>query len=229
MAKLSDLVLCTSGVTGVPVATVREISRRLREAGLISTGSGGRYGGADMTPEDATNLLTALLIVRASAVSLNEVALLTRSYLQDLTSHDDNVGRWRTALALPQLCHLKLGHTFGDAFRALITSILNGDMERSIKKWTMSRPHGVAPYFGLTVQISSLKPYREANIEFRSAGFEQNMTYARRSDKLSVWRLPRKWSEVEDPSGDNLRVLASIQQETLKAIGLLLRREIKHG
>jgi hypothetical protein len=45
MAKLSDLVLRSSEITGVPLPTVREISRRLRENHLIQTGVGGRYGG----------------------------------------------------------------------------------------------------------------------------------------------------------------------------------------
>jgi hypothetical protein len=55
------------------------------------------------------------------------------------------------------------------------------------------------------------------------------MIYVRRSDKLSMLPLPRKWSEVDDAAGDDLRVSAHIQEDTLKAIGLLLRSEIKHG
>src|SRR5271170_3484731 len=88
MAKLSDLILCTSEVTGIPEGTVREISRRLREDGLIGTGKGGRYGGAEMTPNDAASLLTALLIVRASSISLSDIARLTKGHLKGLTSHN---------------------------------------------------------------------------------------------------------------------------------------------
>jgi hypothetical protein len=222
MAKLSDLVLRSSEVTGVPVATVREISRRLREAELISTGKGGRYGGADMTPGDAASLLTSLLVVRASAVSLNNIALLTKSHLQDLTSHENSPSRWSRPIALPQLRRLKLGHTFGDAFSALIESISNGDMERAIKKWTLGRPHGTAPYFNLTVRVNNPSPNQEAAIGFVTSAFEQWMVYLRRRDKRTVAHPPSKWSDV-DNSEIGLRVLATIQESELKAIGLLLR------
>src|SRR6266849_2432707 len=119
MAKLSDLILCTSEITGIPQATVREVSRRLREGHLIQTGKGGRYGGADMMPRDAVILLTALLIVRGFSVPFTNVASLTRGYLR-LTAHrpyrDRMVwARWDRRLALAQLCRLESGHTFEDA------------------------------------------------------------------------------------------------------------------
>src|SRR5262245_15350157 len=125
MAKLSDLISCCSDVTGVPPAAVREISRRLRERKLIRTGTGGRYGGADMTPEDASSLLTALVIVRASSVSLSEIASLTRSHLRDFRSYGVGAGHlfldsWHQKLALPQLCRLKKGHSFGESLSALL-------------------------------------------------------------------------------------------------------------
>src|SRR6516164_9520342 len=87
MAKLSDLISCCSDVTGVPPAAVREISRRLREGRLIRTGTGGRYGGADMTHDDASSLLTALLIDRTTSVSLSQIVWLTRSHLRDFRSY----------------------------------------------------------------------------------------------------------------------------------------------
>ena len=74
VAKLKDLVERCSEVTGVPLPTVREISRRLRENDLIQTGVGGRYGGADMKPEHAASRLTALMIVKTSATSMNSTA-----------------------------------------------------------------------------------------------------------------------------------------------------------
>jgi hypothetical protein len=191
-------------------------------AELISTGKGGRYGGADMTPGDAASLLTSLLVVRASAVSLNNIALLTKSHLQDLTSHENSPSRWSRPIALPQLRRLKLGHTFGDAFSALIESISNGDMERAIKKWTLGRPHGTAPYFNLTVRVNNPSPNQEAAIGFVTSAFEQWMLYLRRRDKRTVAHPPSKWSDV-DNSEIGLRVLATIQESELKAIGLLLR------
>ena len=226
MAKLSDLILRSSEVTGVPLATVREVSRRLREARLIRTGKGGRYGGADMTPDDATSLLTGLLIVRTSATTLRHIAPLTKSHLRDFKS----LGRWDRQLALPQLCCLKPRHTFGEALSALIASISNRDLEQSITKWALDRPRGVAPFFELTVKITSpILP--EARIEFRSPAFDRlEMIYIRPRDKLSMVPLPRKWSDILEDDSQDLRVSATLQEATLKAIGLLLRNsETKHA
>jgi hypothetical protein len=225
MAKLSDLVLGCSEVTGAPVPTVREISRRLREGGLISTGKRGRYGGTDMAPGDAASLLTALLIVRASAVSLNDIARLTKSHLQDLICRGDDAHRsWDSQLALPQLSRLKLGHTFGEAFSALIASISNGDLERSIKKWRSIRKWNTGGWrgFEIKVQINKPAPFYEAYIEFRIAAFTQSEIYLRPKDKSIVAYPPRNWSDIDDRA-DDLRVSATISEPTLKAVGVLLR------
>jgi hypothetical protein len=223
MAKLSDLITRSSEVTGVPIPTVREISRRLREARLISTGKRGRYGGTDMAPGDAASLLTGLLIARASTASLDEVTLLTKSHLQDLACQGDDDGRsWSNWLALPQLSRLKLGHTFGDALIALIASISNGDMERSIEKRNADRQRGIARYFEIKVEINKPTPHQEAKIGFRTPTFFQSVVYLRRGD--IVLYPPRTWSDVED-LGDDLRVSAAISESTLKAIGDLLSSE----
>jgi hypothetical protein len=227
MAKLSDLILRTSEVTGVPEATVREISRRLREGRLISTGKGGRYGGADMKPQDAAALLTALMIVTTSALPLNDIAKPTRLRLRGFKSYSgrDHVhsARWDRRLALPQLCSLPAGHTFGEAFSALITSISNGEIERCIPDWTQDRPFGVAPFFRLGVQITS-RPYLEAKIEFETPAFgELKLFYflPREAKFISV-AGPRKWSDIVDDS--DLLVTASVRETALKAIGVLLRK-----
>jgi hypothetical protein len=226
MAKLSDLVLRSSEITGVPLPTVREISRRLRENHLIQTGVGGRYGGADMTPEHAAGLLTALMIVRTSATSMRSVARLTRSYLEDLKSLS---GRWSRVLALPQLRGLKPAHTFGDAFTALLASIADGDLERAIKKWALDKPHGTGSFFELTVKIDSPKPFLQASIEFHTPS-RLTMFYARPRDKLTLEDWPRRWSDISEEPGYDLRVSATLQESTLKSIGLLLRNsEVEYG
>src|SRR5712671_6569082 len=133
MAKLSALISKVAEVTGLPRPTVQEVSRRLREDGLIKTGAHGRFGGADMSPADAGSLLTAILVVNASpTVSFSKIARLTRSHLAIRSygsGSDDTVflDRWNQQLELPQLCRLSRGHSFGEALAALITSITNGD------------------------------------------------------------------------------------------------------
>lgn len=232
MAKLSDLVFRTSEVTGIPVATVREVSRRLREADLIQTGRGGRYGGADMTPRDTASLLTALLIARASSVPLSNIVSLTRSHLRDFRSYlprPDHLvlGRWDRKLGLEQLCSLSRGHTFGDAFSGLIASTANGDLKRAVADWGAKRPRGIAPFFGFAVIIGSPRPYPEAVIEFEAPAFDcLRLNYLRprhvQSHKLVVGDAPRKWSDLSDGGEFDLSVLAKITEVTLTSIGRLL-------
>lgn len=226
MAKLSDLVLRASEVTGVPEATVREISRHLREDGLIRTGQGGRYGGADMKPQDAAALLTALMIERTSAAPLKDIGKPTKLRLRGFKSYSGrdrvHLARWDRRLELPQLCRLPPGHTFGEAFSSLITSISNGEIERCIPNWNLDRPFGVAPFFMLTVEITS-RPYLEGKIEFQTPAFgELKLFYflPREANYISV-AAPRKWSDIIDDF--DLHVTASVREIALKAIGLLLR------
>jgi hypothetical protein len=60
MAKLSHLVKALAEVTKTPEGTVTLLARQMREAGMISTGGRGP-GAANMTPQDCTNLLLALV------------------------------------------------------------------------------------------------------------------------------------------------------------------------
>ncbi len=227
MAKLRDLILRVSQITGVPEATVREVSRRLREGRLIQTGSEGRYGGADMMANDAVSLLTALLIVRCFRVPLTNIASLTESYLRGMTSHKYHgnqmvLDRWDRRLALPTLCRLKSGHTFENAFTALVTSFSNGDFERAMVKWGGVR-------FGVELADSfpgSLPiPDPGIVIHFRTRAFGQlSMTYFRHgAAKLIHWVPPKNWSEIPEPPGFDLTVSAELGEATLKSVGLLLR------
>jgi len=233
MAKLSDLISCTSAIMGVPFPTVQEVSRRLREAGMIQTGKGGRYGGIGMTPSDATSLLTTLLIMRASFASLSKIVPLTRSHLKDFRSYSSRGERlvldtWDQKLALPQLCRLKRGHTFGDSLTALIGSISNGDLKQAVADWASSRPHGVAPSFRFEVKIVGPRPHSEAGIEFHTAAFDEELFYLRPRDvkkfNLIDQAPPRKLRDLfeNEPFGFDLYVTASIGQETLTEIGRLL-------
>jgi hypothetical protein len=148
LKRAQILLAADAGASDDDIAISRYGSscRRTCANHLIQTGVGGRYGGADMTPEHAAGLLTALMIVRTPATSMRSVARLTRSYLKDLKSLS---GRWSRVLALPQLRGLKPAHTFGDAFTALLASIADGDLERAIKKWALDKPHGTRSFFEL--------------------------------------------------------------------------------
>jgi hypothetical protein len=234
MAKLSDLVSRTSEVTGILVATVREVGRRLREAGLITTGRGGRYGGADMTPSDAACLLAALLIVRATSVPLTDIVQVTKTYLRGLTSHSPHghrmvLDRWDPRLALPELCRLKWGHTLEDALTALIASFSNQDFERRMSKWNGAN---LIVKIGCPRPVGSHTPQPEAKIEFRTGRFgDLDLFYIRRrsAERLEAV-MPKKWSDIPEVVEFEMYVGAEVSESTLKCIGLLLRNsETKHA
>ncbi|MDR3419835.1 MAG: hypothetical protein P4L80_01090 [Xanthobacteraceae bacterium] len=234
MAKLSDLIVRTSEVTGIPEGTVREISRRLREGGLIGTGKGGRYGGAEMTPSDVAGLLTALLVVRASSVSLSDIVPLTKSHLRDLTSHSPRghrmvLDRWNPRLALPELCQLNRGHTFEEAFTGLIASFSSGTFKHAMAKW--DRVDLLVEIFSPR-SIVSATPEPEAKIKFETGAFGHlYLHYIRhRIAERTEVVVPKTWSDIpkDDPFG--LTVAARLGDTVLKSMGLLLRpTETKHA
>jgi len=230
MTKLSDLVLRTSDVTGVPLATVREISRRLREGGLIRTGKGGRYGGADMTPHDAARLLTALLIVRVSASSLADIVSHTKAYL-DLQSHGARgrgfaLGNWERQLGLPELTDLKSGHTLESAFTALIASFLNNQFERRMDKWGSG---------SVELTIMSARPLGgisepEARITITGDKLWTLLYLRPAAAKYITPTMPTKWSDIFLAEQFDLSVQSRISEATLKSVGLLLQdSKTTHG
>jgi hypothetical protein len=226
MAKLSDLIQGTSDITGVPVPTVRELSRRLRESGLISTGKGGRYGGAEMTPADAGGLLTALMIAKTSSVSLNRIVPLTKTYLRGLRSHsglrlhsgrgyDWVFDRWKRQLGLAELCRLKEGHTFEEAIVGLISSMSNSNFELTIPKWGS---------VNVELEVFDSTPVPAARLSFYTTNFGiLRLHYIPHRLGATFEGVPYKsWHEIPVDYQVDLRARALITEATLKTIGLVL-------
>jgi len=227
MAKLSELVSVLSDISGIPAGTCREVSRRLREADLIQTGKGGRYGGAHMTAEDAAALLTALMLVRTSAGSLNNIVRDTDWHLKWLRAYGGNdrvhLDCWERRLGLRQLCALPKGHTFGEALSALINSVSVGEFDRCLERWVRDPRPGVSPAFAVRLEITSSPWVEAAKIEFDipSLGILNLFYYSPGEARTVRMYSPRNWSEVRD--GEDLRVTAAVREATLKTIGILLR------
>jgi hypothetical protein len=220
MAKLSDLVRGTSEITGVPVATVREVSRRLREGGLIRTGKAGRYGGAEMTRADAARLLTALMIAKASRISLNEIVSLTNTYLRGLTSHSPRghhfvLDRWNQQLGLVELCRLKVGHTFEDAIVGLVSSMSSSNFKLKMPKWGS---------VDVVVEVCEPTPQPEAKVIFHTTNFGTlDLSYipCRQAKSLEAVQY-KKWSDIPVHIQCDMRGRATITESTLKYITLML-------
>jgi hypothetical protein len=130
MAKLSDLVTAVAESTQMTESAVKEVARRLREGKLIQTGKTGRYGGAQMTPDDAAALIVGLMVSRVADSSMENLTSITRELLSGKSYKWDRqwrAGAWPRELNLPFLTKLGSGHSLKDAITALIVSANHGD------------------------------------------------------------------------------------------------------
>jgi hypothetical protein len=125
-------------------------------------------------------------------------------------------------LELSELCKLKSGHGFGEAFAALIASFVNGEFEQRMTKWR---------WVSVGVKIFNPRPTRvggpevpDAQISIETEAFGDSSLYfiPHRAAEGIEALAPSKWSEITETHFD-LRVGAEITEDTLKSIGLLLR------
>jgi hypothetical protein len=145
MTKLGDLVRAAASVSGVPDKTVKEKARLIRQAGFIQTGSVGRYGGADMTEGDASNLLLAISCTPYVA-DAPEIVLLYRHLFGLTKEHMTAPGQslpvpdkpgWFKTEPRESLCPEPLrwlgqaaqGQTLGDALYRLIGMAHTGELQ----------------------------------------------------------------------------------------------------
>jgi hypothetical protein len=134
MATPAQLVSAISDATGVPLATLVDIDRKLVKANLRAKAGRGLYA-ARMTPHDAARLLTAIL----ASPQANESASAVLRYAETrLDKARSDAGAY-AATGLDDLAALPARHSFNDALAALIASAANGAISRHIinakKRW----------------------------------------------------------------------------------------------
>ena len=127
MASPAQLVETVSGATGLPLATVVDIDRRLVKAGMRTIGGRG-FSAARMTPLNAARLLTAVL---ASAQS-NTSAEAVERYLNTRVDKARSSERLYALTDLADLAALPVRHSFVDAIAALIASASSGSLAKLI-------------------------------------------------------------------------------------------------
>ena len=169
MATSPDLIKTASAATGLPLATVTDLDRRLAIAGLRSKGGRGPNA-AKMTPLDAARLLTAVL---ASPQS-NEAAEAVMRYEHTQPDTDRSNKGLFGKIGLDDLAALPAEHGFVDGLAALITSAASGSLARLMTGTKGAKaPH--LEVFAFTqatrgrIRISGLPNGVTANVEYLPA------------------------------------------------------------
>jgi hypothetical protein len=123
MASPAQLTQVVSDVTGVPLATVVDIDRKLVKDGLRTKGGRG-LNAARMQPLDAARLLTAIL----ASPQANEAAATSARYSQTCTDACRSSESGFGATGLDDLAALPARHSFVDALATLISSATHGSL-----------------------------------------------------------------------------------------------------
>lgn len=122
-----DLVRTVSEATGLPLATVTDVDRRLAKANLRPVGGRGPNA-AQMGPLEAARLLTAVL----ATPKANEAAEAVSRYSE---THPDKArsspGQFES-LGLDDLAELSGKHSFVEGLAALITCAASGFLAKAL-------------------------------------------------------------------------------------------------
>ena len=125
MATPPELVKAVSLATGLPLATVTDLDRRLVTRGLRSKGGRGPNA-AKVTPLDAARLLTAVLASPQSNAAAEAVMRYEHTQPDADRSNKGLFGK----IGLDDLAGLPPGHGFVEGLAALITSAEKGSLAR---------------------------------------------------------------------------------------------------
>ena len=123
MASPAQLVQTVSSATGVPLATIVDIDRKLATAKLRSKGGRG-FNAARMTPLDAARLLVAVL----GSPQANTAAEAVRRYSLTAADKDRSSENLFCAARIDDLAALPPRHSFVEAVAALIASTATGSL-----------------------------------------------------------------------------------------------------
>lgn len=166
MASSAQLMETTSEVTGVPLATVVDMDRRLVKAGLRAK-SGRGFNVAQMTPLDAARLLTAILASSQANLAADAVERYAQTRVDKARSSESRFG----ATELDDLAALSARHGFVTALAALIASASTGSLAKLVAgstKAAMPRIEVFAFTRGTRgrIRISGLPNGRTASVEY---------------------------------------------------------------
>ena len=166
MANPPELVKAVSLATGLPLATVTDLDRRLVTRGLRSKGGRGPNA-AKVTPLDAARLLTAVLASPQSNAAAEAVMRYEHTQPDADRSNKGLFGK----IGLDDLAGLPPGHGFVGGLAALITSAASGSLARLMTgtKATKSPHLEVFAFTRAThgrIRISRLQNGMTTNVEY---------------------------------------------------------------
>lgn len=127
MATPAQLVRAISLATGVPMATMVDIDRKLVKGNLRTKGGRG-FNAAQMTPLDAARLLTAVLASPQANASVEAVQRYTETKMDKAKSS----AKAFDADNLDDLAALPGRHNFVDALAAVIASVATGSLAKQM-------------------------------------------------------------------------------------------------
>ena len=136
MATPGQLVEALHLATGIPLATIVDLDRKLVKGGLRTIGGRG-FNAAQMTPLDAARLITALL----ASAHANAAVEAVHRYALTRCDRDRSSEDQFAATTLAELTSLPTNHSFVDALAALIATAATGSLEKIINDADAPQPH----------------------------------------------------------------------------------------
>jgi hypothetical protein len=220
MASPAQLVRRLSETTGVPLATVTDLDRRLVKGGLRSKGGRGLHA-AHITPLDAARLLTAILANAQANLAANTVDRYARTQV-DRTRSSDKIF---AVSGIADLASLPARHSFVDGLEHLITSAATGPLAQMIGESQKQFAPPAIEIFAFTqatygrIRLAGLPNGMVANVEYVP------MPGARGRQPSIAGRGTTRASEI---AGD-LEQSRRVTERTILAVAELFAEEREHG
>jgi hypothetical protein len=220
MANPAQLVRRVSDITGVSLATVTDLDRRLVAASLRSKGGRGLHA-AQITPVDAARLLTAILGSAQANLAAGAVDRYARTQV-DRTRSSEKIF---AGSGLADLASLPARHGFVEGLERLITSAADGALAQLIEKAEQQFAPPSIEIFAFTqatyarIRLTGLPSGMVANVEYVPA-----RTPRGRPSKIAG----RGIAGANEIAGD-LEQSRRITERTILAVADLFAEESENG
>jgi hypothetical protein len=208
MASPAELMQTVSAATGVPLATVVDLDRRLVKAELRTKGGRG-LNVARMTPLDAARLLTAVL----ASPQANEAARALEHYIDTRVDKQRSSEKLFAAGEISELAALPEQHAFVDGLAALITSASTGTLATLM----------ASSENGWTPRLEVFAFTRAVRGRIRIAGLPNGLTASVEyvADTAGA-RSGRPWKPGDADAGGDLEQSRRVTERTILPIAKLL-------